>query len=130
MSRAFAGTPEGRKEKKTDGKRDDGVGQGKKAERAHPEDERGDGNEGVRGVEIASEEKPREERPETPPTERPFVKRAEIGVAPAARSEAQADDRNNNQGEDEEPYQDSSGEGMRRAARIRNGVSARTQNRR
>ena len=67
----------------------DRVGDGEEAHRAGAEHERGHGDEGVGGVEVAAEQEPGDHRAEAPAAEAPFLQLIEIGLAPMRGDEAE-----------------------------------------
>ena len=81
--------PKARHEDEDERVRDGGVRHREEAESALSEDERRHGDERVRRVEIAPSKKPGDDRSEAPAAEPPFVKRVEVGAAPARRDESQ-----------------------------------------
>ena len=68
---------------------DDRVGHGEEAVGANGEDDRGNRDDRVGGVEIAPEQEPGDPAAKAPASEAPFVDVAEIGGLPARRDEAE-----------------------------------------
>ena len=68
---------------------DDRIGHGKEPEGANGEDNRGNRDDRVGGIEIAAEQEPGDPTAKTPTSEAPFVDVAEIGRLPARRDEAE-----------------------------------------
>jgi hypothetical protein len=81
---------------------EDRVGQREEALGADAEDERRDGDERVRRVEVAAEQEPGDDRPEPPPAEAPLVELAQVAAPPARRDEAHDRDHAEEQTEDDE----------------------------
>ena len=81
--------PKLRKHDQRDGVGDRRVGDGKESERADAVNERGNGDEGVSGIEVAAEQKPRDDRSEAPPAQCPLLEISQVCAAPARREEAQ-----------------------------------------
>ena len=67
----------------------DRIGHGEEAEGANGEDERGNRDDRVGGVEIAPEQEPGDPTAEAPASKAPFVDVAEIGGLPTRRDEAE-----------------------------------------
>jgi hypothetical protein len=80
----------------------DRVRQREEADRPGTEDERGHRDEGVRGVEVAAEQKPRDHGPEAPATEPPLVEVVELRPPPAGGHEAEHGDEREERAEDDE----------------------------
>src|SRR5262249_42484269 len=85
---------------KENGKDDDGVGDGEERHGAGSVRQRRDGYEGIGGVEIASEQEPRDERAEASAAEPPLVKKIEIAPTPSGGSETEPRDEGKQQDED------------------------------
>jgi hypothetical protein len=66
---------------------DDRVGQGEEPGGADPEHQRGDGDERVRGVNVAAEQEPGHDRAEFPTGQAPLVEDREVAAPPARRDE-------------------------------------------
>jgi hypothetical protein len=81
---------------------DDGVGEGKVAEGARPENQCGNGNEGIGRVEVAPQEKPGQPAAETSPGQAPFLKPVQGGASPARSQKTQNGDQREKADKDEE----------------------------
>ena len=88
-----ADIPEPRKHQKQDRVDHDRVGHREESDGAGAEGQRRDGNEGVGGVEIATDQEPGDESAEAPPAKAPFVQLVEIALAPMRGDEAQPGDK-------------------------------------
>ena len=93
--------PEARRDDEEDRVRDDRERHCEEPERPGAVDERGDGDERVRRVEIASEQEPRDQRAEAPPAEAPLVELIEVAAAPAGGDEAEHGDEREEREEDD-----------------------------
>src|SRR5262245_9349812 len=80
--------PEARKDKIEDGINDDGVRYDKEAHGARAEDQRRQGDEGIRRIEVAAEEEPGDSGAEATSAQPPFVQTIEIGLPPMRRDES------------------------------------------
>src|SRR5262249_32326635 len=94
--------PQARKHEKQNRVDDDRVRNREEGKRAGAERQGGDRNERVGGIEIAADEKPRDDRAEAAAAETPFVQLIEVSLAPIGRGEAEP--------RDEAEQQDENGE--------------------
>jgi hypothetical protein len=88
MTESLGFDPEPRKDEIEDGINDDGVRDDEEAHGARAEDQRGQGDESIRRIEVAAEEEPGDSGAKAPPAEPPFVQTIEIGLPPMRRDEA------------------------------------------
>ena len=68
---------------------DDRIGDGEEAVRANRENDRGNRDDRIGGIEIAPEQEPGDPAAEAPASKAPFVDVAEIGRLPTRREEAE-----------------------------------------
>ena len=95
--------PEPRHDQEYDGVDQDGVGQGEEPVGAGRVDQRGHGDDGVGGVEVAADQEPGDPGAELAPAEAPFVDMGKGGrLAPARGDEAEHGDEGEEEGEDSE----------------------------
>ena len=97
-----ADRPQPRQDHEDERVHDDRVGQREEPGRADAEHERGDGDERVRRVEVAAEQKPRDHRAEVAAAEAPLVEVVELRAAPAGGDEAEHRDEPEQRDEDDE----------------------------
>jgi hypothetical protein len=84
--------PESREHQEQDRIDHDRVGNGEKGDRAGAERERGNGDEGIGGVKIATDQEPSDDCAEAPTAQSPFVQKVEIALAPMGGDETENGD--------------------------------------
>jgi hypothetical protein len=95
-----ADAPHAREHQKQDRIDHDGVWHCKEGNRTRAEGKRRHRNEGVRGIEIAADQKPGDDGAEAPAAEPPFVQQVEITSAPIGCRKAQPGNESEEQHED------------------------------
>ena len=97
-----ADVPEPREHQKQQRIDQNGVGNGKERHRARAEGERRDGDEGVGGIDVAADQKPRDDGAEPSAAEAPLVQKVEVALAPPGGGEAEPGDQAEQQNEDDQ----------------------------